>query len=199
MNFEHLEYLHFSESELTQSCLTLCDPMDCSLPGSSIHGILQARILEWGAISFSRGSSQPRDGTWVCRTADRPALYLLSHREARCLHFACVKRSDDSSAPSLRPPRHRCALTGRPQPRRPPVCTSLCPAVTFSAAGACSVWCLTCVPGVSGCLLRSGLTASNHLRGAFLTVLPGEAPGESPSSPVPWFPCLNGMKQPEFK
>ena len=41
-----------------QSCPTLCDPMDCSLPGSSIHGILQARILEWIAISFSRGSFQ---------------------------------------------------------------------------------------------------------------------------------------------
>ena len=45
------------ESEVTQLCPTLCDPMDCSPPGSSIHGILQARILEWVAISFSRGSS----------------------------------------------------------------------------------------------------------------------------------------------
>ena len=44
-----------------QSCLTLCDPMDSSPPGSSVHRILQARILEWGAISFSRGSSRPRD------------------------------------------------------------------------------------------------------------------------------------------
>ena len=42
-----------SESEVTQSCLTLSDPMDCSLPGSSIHGILQARVLKWGAIAFS--------------------------------------------------------------------------------------------------------------------------------------------------
>ena len=42
-----------SESEVTQSCPTLCDPMDCSLPGSSIHGIFQARVLEWVAISFS--------------------------------------------------------------------------------------------------------------------------------------------------
>ena len=40
-----------SESEVTQSCLTLCDPMDCSPPGSSIHGIFQARVLEWGAIA----------------------------------------------------------------------------------------------------------------------------------------------------
>ena len=42
-----------SESEVTQSCLTLSDPMDCSLPGSSIHGILQARVLEWVSIAFS--------------------------------------------------------------------------------------------------------------------------------------------------
>jgi len=46
-----------SESEVTQSCPTLCDPMDCSLPGFSVHGIFQARVLEWVAISFSRGSS----------------------------------------------------------------------------------------------------------------------------------------------
>ena len=52
-----------SESEVAQSSLTLCDPVDCSLPGSSVHGILQARILEWVAISFSRGSSRPRDWT----------------------------------------------------------------------------------------------------------------------------------------
>ena len=47
--------------EVAQSYLTLCDPMDYSLPGSSVHGIFQARVLEWVAISFSRGSSQPRD------------------------------------------------------------------------------------------------------------------------------------------
>ena len=51
------------ESEVAQLSLTHCDPMDCSLPGSSIHGIFQARVLEWIAISFSRGSSQPRDRT----------------------------------------------------------------------------------------------------------------------------------------
>ena len=52
-------------------CLTLCNPMDCSLPGSSIHGILQARILEWVAIPSSRGSSQLRDWTQVSHTAGR--------------------------------------------------------------------------------------------------------------------------------
>ena len=46
-------------SEVAQSCPTLCDPMDCSLPGSSVHGILQAIVLEWIAIPFSRGSSGP--------------------------------------------------------------------------------------------------------------------------------------------
>ena len=47
--------------EVTQLCPTLCYPMNCNLPGSFVHGILQARVLEWVAISFSRGSSQPRD------------------------------------------------------------------------------------------------------------------------------------------
>ena len=47
-----------SESEVTQSCLTLSDPMDWSLPGSSVHGIFQARVLEWGAIAFSHIYSQ---------------------------------------------------------------------------------------------------------------------------------------------
>ena len=45
------------ESEVAQLCPTLCEPMDCSLPGFSVHGIFQARVLEWVAISFSRGSS----------------------------------------------------------------------------------------------------------------------------------------------
>ena len=56
---------------VAQSCPTLCDPMDCSPPGFSVHGILQARILEWVVISFSRGSSQPRDRTQVSRISGR--------------------------------------------------------------------------------------------------------------------------------
>ena len=59
------------ESEVAQSCPTLCDPMDCSLSGSSVHGIFQARVLEWIAISFSRGSSQPRSRTQVSCIAGR--------------------------------------------------------------------------------------------------------------------------------
>jgi len=50
---------------VTHSCLSLCNPMDCSPPGSSVHGIFQARIPEWVAISFFRGSSRSRDRTWV--------------------------------------------------------------------------------------------------------------------------------------
>ena len=65
-------------SEVTQSGLTLCDPMDCSPPGYSMHGIFQARVLEWVAISFSRGSSPPRDRTQVCHIASR-CFYHLSH------------------------------------------------------------------------------------------------------------------------
>ena len=55
----------YKDSEKWKSCPTLCDPMDCNLPGSSVQGILQARRLDWVAISFSRGSSQPRDQTQV--------------------------------------------------------------------------------------------------------------------------------------
>ena len=48
-----------------RSCLTLCDPVDCNPPGSSVHGIRQARILEWVAVPSSRGSSRPRDQTHI--------------------------------------------------------------------------------------------------------------------------------------
>ena len=62
---------------VTQSCLTLCDSIDCSLPGFSVHGILQARILEWVASPSSRGSSQPRDRTQVSCIADSVLSELL--------------------------------------------------------------------------------------------------------------------------
>ena len=63
-----------SESQVTQSCPTLCNPMDCSPPGSSVHRLLQIRIMEWIAIPSSRGSSQgsqPRDQTQVSCIAGR--------------------------------------------------------------------------------------------------------------------------------
>ena len=65
----------------TKLCLTLFDPVDCSPAGSSVHGIFWARILEWAAISFSRGSSWPRDQTQVSCTG-RQILYHWGTREA---------------------------------------------------------------------------------------------------------------------
>ena len=68
-------------AKLLQSCATLWDPLDHSLTGSFVHGILQAGILEWVAISFSRGSSQPRD--WTCISCiGRLVLYHWATREA---------------------------------------------------------------------------------------------------------------------
>ena len=67
-------------SEVAQLCPTLCHPMDCNLQRSSIHGIFQAKVLEWVAISFSRGSSQPRDQTWA------------SHIVGRCFMIWATKR-----------------------------------------------------------------------------------------------------------
>ena len=67
-----------SESEVAQSCLTLCNLMNCSLPGSPIHGIFQARVLEWVAISFSRASSRPRDRTQVSLIVDRRFTFWVT-------------------------------------------------------------------------------------------------------------------------
>ena len=69
-------------SEVAQSCLTLCDPMDCSLQGSSVHGIFQARVLEWVVVSFARGSSRPRDRTRVSHIAGR-CFTVWATREAQ--------------------------------------------------------------------------------------------------------------------
>ena len=65
----YINFLYFLDNNIlfkvAQSCPIPCDPIDCSTPGSSIHGIFQARILEWVAISFSRGSFQPRGWTQI--------------------------------------------------------------------------------------------------------------------------------------
>ena len=71
--------------EVTQSCPTLCDPMDCSLPGFFIHWIFQARVLEWIATSFSRGSSWPRDWTGVSRVTGR-FLNVWAPRKSTACH-----------------------------------------------------------------------------------------------------------------
>ena len=72
-----------SEMLAAQSCLTLCDPMDCSPPGSSVLGILQAGILEWVAIPFAKGSSQLRDQTRVPLIAGR---YFATEPPRKFLH-----------------------------------------------------------------------------------------------------------------
>ena len=79
--------------KVAQSCLTLCNPRDCSLPGSSVHRILQARILEWVAIPFSRGSSQPRieprspslqADSLLSEPPEKPKVNLSSFKLAPC-------------------------------------------------------------------------------------------------------------------
>ena len=79
--------LNWTDSSF-QWCLTLCDPRDCIRPGSSAHGILQTRILEWVAIPFSRGSSQPRGHTWVSCIAGR-FFTIWATREAQGLRWPC--------------------------------------------------------------------------------------------------------------
>ena len=71
----------WNENEVAQSCPTLCDPMDWGPSGSSVHGIFQARVLEWTAISFSRGSSRTRDQIWVSHVAGR-RFTIWATREA---------------------------------------------------------------------------------------------------------------------
>ena len=86
---------------VAQSCPTLCDPMTCSLPASSVHGILQVRILEWVAVPFSRGSSQLRDRTHI--TQGRRLLHHLSRQGSPSkLEWVACPFSRGSSQPRNR-------------------------------------------------------------------------------------------------
>ena len=91
-----------NESQVAQSCLTLCGPMDCSLPGSSVHGIFQARVLEWGAIAFS---------IFWCRLVLKSLLDLLWH----CFCFMCLvfwqQNTCDHSSPTRN--KSQTPYTGR--------------------------------------------------------------------------------------
>ena len=83
---------HLGGGLVAKLCPTLCDPVDCCLPGSSVHGIFQARILDWVAISFSGGTSWPRDQTQVTCLAGslqdcRQILYRLSHQGSPITHI----------------------------------------------------------------------------------------------------------------
>ena len=76
-------------------CQTLCDPINCSLPGCPVHGILQARILEWVAISSSRGSSQPKDRTQVsCITCGFFTIWATREGQGKC--FQKIHRAQSS-------------------------------------------------------------------------------------------------------
>ena len=87
-------------SEVAQSCPILCDPMDCSLPGSSMHGIFQARVLEWVAISFSRESSWPRDQTQISHTAVRH-FTVWATRDCQNSHSEVQNLKEGIQRPSL--------------------------------------------------------------------------------------------------
>ena len=71
---------------MLQLCLTLWDPLDCSLPGSFVHGVLEARVLEWVTLPFSRGSSHPRDRTHISYVSciDKRVLYHWCHLGSPC-------------------------------------------------------------------------------------------------------------------
>ena len=76
-----------SESQVAQSCPTLRDSMDCSLPGSSVHGISQARVLEWGAFAFSSGNRHLHLNLWPYQ-AD-PSVLLFISKNSLTHHLAC--------------------------------------------------------------------------------------------------------------
>ena len=108
-----------SESE-AQSCLTLCNPMDCSLSRSSVHGIFQARVLEWIAISFSRGSSRPRNRTRVSGIAGRH-FTVWATREA---HYLGCNQIPNQSSKKI---RDHSNFTGeQKEAERWETCWSLC-------------------------------------------------------------------------
>ena len=88
--------------KVAQSCPTLYDPMDCSLPGSSVHGILQARILEWVAIHFSWRSSQPKDRNWVSCISGR-FFTIWATREAWMLHCRYSNQKETSRSQNQLP------------------------------------------------------------------------------------------------
>ena len=86
-----------------RSCPALCDPRDCSPPGSPVHGILQARILEWAAIPFSRGPSQSRDWTWVSCAAGILSTIWVTREAPLCIFahleiftYPCLKHRDSA-------------------------------------------------------------------------------------------------------
>ena len=99
-----------SESEVAQSCLTLRDPMDCSPPGSSIHGIFQARVLEWGAIAFSAQESF-KEGSRRVKVRERaedislPALKMKEPQARKCRQHLEAGKGRETESPLQSPER----------------------------------------------------------------------------------------------
>ena len=85
--------MQIGKMKVAQSCPTLCNPMDCSPPGSSVHGILQKRILEWVVVPFSRGSSKPRDRTQASCIVGK-FFTVWATREALCYYNGCKKQQE---------------------------------------------------------------------------------------------------------
>ena len=104
-----------SECEVTQLCPTLCDPVDCSLPRSSIDGIFQVRVLEWVAISLSRGSSSPRDRTQVSHFVGRCFTIWATREVFSWVHFSSVTQL----CPTFCDPMD-CSTPGLPVHHQPP-------------------------------------------------------------------------------
>ena len=120
-----------------QSCPTPCHPMDCGPPGSSVHGILQARILEWVPISFSRGSSQPRDQTRVSCVSRRILHHCITW-EALSPHCSSVFAQAPAELDPWLPeyasacPFPHCEPLALPSLSPPPaVLALLCPGLTL--------------------------------------------------------------------
>ena len=117
--YTHID-IYVKEKGHAQSCWTLWDPVDCSPPGSSVHGILQARILEWVAMPSSRGSSQPRDGTLGLLHC-KDMLYQRHLDNIFLLTFSHQVVSDSLQTHGLHHDRPPCPSSS------PRVCPSSCP------------------------------------------------------------------------
>ena len=185
----------WSEVKITQSCPILCDPMDCSLLGSSVHGILQARILEWVIIPFSMGSSRPRDWTCVFCIAGS-FLTIWASREAQDstvthqhgLTDLCV--SSSLSSPEVTPGQ---CIEHYNFTKKPRFCSNSC---------SLSCWCHPTVSSsavpFSSCLQSCPALVSFPM--SLLFVSHGQSIGASASSSVlpmssqGWFPLgLTGL------
>ena len=106
---------------VAQSCPTLCNPMDYSPSGSSVHGILQARILEWVAILFSRRCSQFRDQTWISSIAGRFFTTWATREAPRILEWVATASPRDLLDPGVKPRTSASQADSVPsEPGKPP-------------------------------------------------------------------------------